>query len=541
MNRLWPGGVKFGLTTTGLAGIMTSVYNNFTHKTTYFFHDPNAHFKSYMVNLDLEIAGKGSYLIATVASDTQLTLKSYPAVGTYTYWINGLTGFPVDTVANKQTGPSITSDGTGGCYLAWTSSATIPNSIYATRIDTTGTALWDPAPGPGFRVYQDANTLSNSKNVWINRDGNELLLTWEVYNANTTSQDVYAERMTNSSLYDTAFEWGAVNVSNQIDNQTLPRIYGDDSEMFGRRGVLVPFLDQEPGSTDDLDVAMVRVMGDGASKLPPAGNGFSFFDQKPHTQSGMRTVKITDPSSSGTATGVLAVWNDAWDGQDTMVYAQRMDRVGRRYFPNGNPSRWGLAIAGDSADGGHWTAKQVALIPRGDNGGIAVWTDFRSGNADIYAQLILGDGVATIPTDLEPPVSTIISQTGSYNGNPCNSRITDVLAVDTGSLASGIQSITAGTMINMKLTANVPSGKDSVPYTVRVTDSMLNGTASVAVTDVAGNEKMENFTYCTISDTLPPLVTWDSNSTWIRIHFTENRPWDRGLDTILLTDSSNVN
>jgi len=543
MNRLWPGGVKFGLTTTG-TGILSQInIGSYWHpKYETIFHDPNAHFKSYMTNLDLEIAGKGFYLIASVASDTQLTLKSAPTFGTYSYSVGGLNGLPVDTFTNKQTGPSITSDGTGGCYLAWTSSAAIPNSIYATRIDSTGTALWDPAPGPGFKIYQSANTNNPSKNVWINRDGNELLLAWEVTNSQTNSQDVFVERMRNSSLYDTAFEWGVVNASNQIDDQTLPRIYGDDSLMFGALGVMIPFLDMEPGSSDDLDVAMVRVMGDGETTMPPAGNGFWFFDQKPHTQSGMRTVKITDDSDGGTGTGVLAVWNDAWDGTDTMVYAQRMDRVGRKYFPTiGTSNRWGLAISGDSSTTRRWTAKQVALIPRGNNGGIAVWTDFRNGNADIYAQLILGDGTANIPTDLDPPVSTVLSQTGSSDGSACNSRCTDVLAVDTGSLASGVKSILAGTMINMKLTApTFTPGTDSVPYTVCVIDSMLDGSASVATTDVAGNEKAVNVTYCTIADTLPPLVTWDSLSGWLHFHFTDSRPWDRGLDSILVTDSSNV-
>lgn len=540
MNRLWPGGVKFGLTTTGTKAVVSSSYNWFTKKTTYSFIDSSANFQSYLVNQSVTITGKGSYLIASVLSPTQLDLKSYPTNGTYAYYIPGLSGMPLDTFANKQTGPSITSDGNGGCYLAWTSSATNPNSIYATRIDSTGIALWDPAPAPGFLVYKDPYTGNHSKNVWINRDGTDLLLTWEVTNS-TKYQDVYAVRM-----HDSLFAWGAVNVSDQIDDQTLPRIYGDDSAMKvgtdSTRGVLVPFLDQEPSPSDDLDVAMVRVMGTGGTLMPATGNGFWFFDQKPHTQSGMRTVKITDASNGGTATGVLAVWNDAWDGVDTMVYAQRIDRVGRKYFPTvGTSNRWGLAISGDSSATRRWTAKQVTLIPRGTNGGIAVWTDLRNGNADIYAQLILADGVSNIPTDLDPPVSSILSQTGSFDGSACNSRCTDALAVDTGSLASGVASIVLSSKTNMKFTApTFTMGADSVAFNVCVMDSMLDGSASIAVTDVAGNERMENFTYCTIADTLPPLVTWDSSSGWLHLHFTDNRPWDRGLDSILVTDTANV-
>ncbi len=548
MNRLWPGGVKFGLATTGTTGVVKTVDEGtwWHHIYVTFLYDTSAVFQPYMTTLHLNIVGKGSYVITKASGDTLFLPSSSPS-GTYAYSIPGLTGLPLDTFQNKQTGPSITSDGTGGCYLAWTNAGVVPNGIFATRIDSTGAALWDPAPGPGFLIYKSQNTANPSKNVWINRDGDQLMLTWEVTNSENSSQEVYAQRMRNSSLYDTAMVWSntAIDVSsNEILDQTSPRIYGDDSTVLGARGALVPFLDQQPGSSDDLDIAMVRVEGDGGTLLPQAGNGFWLFDQKPHTQSGMRSVKITDDSDGRTGTGILAVWNDAWDGADTMVYAQRIDRVGRKYFPTpGTSNRWGLAISGDSSPTRRWTAKQVCLIPRGNNAGIAAWTDFRNGNADIYAQLILGDGIANIPTDLDPPVSTVLSHTGSYDGSICNSRCTDVLTVDTGSLATGINSIFASSATNMKVT--VPTftpGTDSVPYNVCVIDSLLDGSASIATADVAGNDKTVNVAYCTIPDTLAPAITWDSGSApnWITLHFRENRPWDRGIRSITALDTVNV-
>ncbi|MFI5202362.1 MAG: hypothetical protein ACHQNE_08240, partial [Candidatus Kapaibacterium sp.] len=176
MNRLWPGGVKFGLTTTGTKGVQSSSYNWYTHKTTYFFYDTSATFQPYLIGRSILI-GTATHIIAGVHGDT-LTLNNYPKNGTYAYSVPGLTGLPLDTFQNKQTGPSITSDGTGGCYLAWTSAGVVPNGILATRIDTTGIALWDPAPGPGFLIYKSQNPSNFSKNVWINRDGVQLMLTW---------------------------------------------------------------------------------------------------------------------------------------------------------------------------------------------------------------------------------------------------------------------------------------------------------------------------------------------------------------------------
>ncbi|HZK76733.1 MAG TPA: hypothetical protein VFD13_07475, partial [Candidatus Kapabacteria bacterium] len=257
MNRLWPGAVKFGLTTTGTKGIVKTVDNFYFghHHYSTFFYDTTTVFPSYIGSLHLNIVGKGTYLISKVSGDT-LTLQSPPAAGTYAYSVPGLTGLPVDTFQNKQTGPSITSDGSGGCYLAWENAGAIPNGIFATRIDSTGTALWDPAPGPGFQIYKSQNTANPSKNVWINRDGDQLLLTWEVTNSENSSQEVYAQRMRNSSLYDTELVWSSTAIdvsSNEILDQTNPRIYGDDSTVLGARGILVPFLDQQPGSSDDLD------------------------------------------------------------------------------------------------------------------------------------------------------------------------------------------------------------------------------------------------------------------------------------------------
>ncbi len=545
MNRLWRNGVKFGLATTGTKGTITTI-NIGTHshpKYITYFHDSAAHFKPYMINLSLTIVGKGSFSIAAVTSDTQLDLKSYPGEGTYSYYVQSLLGLPVDTFQNKQTGPVLTNDGLGGCFLAWTSNASNPNGIYATHIDSNGVQLWDPAPNPGFLIYASENTSNPSKNVSINRDSNELMLTWEVTNSSTGHQEVYAQRMRNNSLTDTVFEWArAIEVSaDGITDQMNPRIFSDDSSVLGARGAVIPFIFTQPGSASDFDVAMRRIEGDGGTLLPPAGNGPWFVEQKPNGQMGMKSVKLVDPDP--TRTGILAVWNDAWDGQDTMIFAQRIDRNGRKYFPTpGTSSKWGLAISGDS--GSHpWNAKQVTLVAR-DNGAIAAWTDFRNGNADIYAQLIVGDGYPASTIDLSPPITSVLSTEGSVDSvkMPCNARCTEILAKDTGEFASGIASIAAMTLTNMKFSgSSFTPGAASAQFGVCVIDSMQNGFASVNIKDVSGNNKMETVTYCTIADTLAPAVTWDSIPNGFILHFRDNRAWDRGLLSVQAASPMNVN
>ena len=548
MNRLWPNSVKYGLTTTGTNGTI-SVVNNGHGVNDTFFLDPSANFESYLNNLHLIIPGKGSYLITAVVSDSQLSLRTWPPVlGTYTYYVGNMTGLAIDTFPQKQTAPAMIGDGNGGCFLAWITGATTPSAIYGTHLDSTCTAWWDPAPQPGFRLYQSSNTLSPSTNVSMNRDSNKLLLTWEEPNPNNNSQEVYAQRIRCNTLVDTTFEWGtankAVNVtSNQILNQINPQIFSDDSSIQGVKGALVPFMDAEPGSSiDNFDIAMVRVLPNGNDLLPPAGNSFWFFEQKPHFHTDFQAVKITDRANAGTNTGLLTVWDDADPTgltQDTMLYAQRIDRIGRKYFPTpGTRNTWGLAISGNSPTK-KWSARQPCLVPRTD-GAIVAWTDYRSGTGDIYAQLILMDGSLGTPVN---PIVTVLSSTPPDNDSQCNSQCTTVLGVDTGVLKCGIESVTPAAMNNMKLGTSIfSSDADSVTFTVCVVDSFQNGTGTVNVEDSGLKVQSINFTYCTIADTTPPMIVIDTvTHNLLYIHFHDDGPWDRGLQSVSPSNFANVN
>jgi hypothetical protein len=575
MNRLWRNGVKYGLTTAGPAGVLSSVTVNIgtyykpKYVTTYYFHDPNANFECYMVGLDLNIPGKGSYVIDSISStsDTQVYIKTHPDTGTYAYSVENMTGLAIDTMPQKQVGPAIINDGKGGAFLAWTSDNTSPNAIYGTHLDSTCTTWWDPAPQPGFQLYINPNTSSPSKSVALNRDGNQLLLSWEVINAVNNSEQIFAERMRNipvgtgpgAPYKDTAFVYGfPVQVASNPIQQINPMVFSDDSVdnvngvSSGDKGLLVPFIDQEQGETDYFEISAVRVLGDGIDLLPPAGSGFWYFEQKPHMHNDFKAVTIADPANGGSNNGLLAVWDDAWDGTDTMLYAQRIDRVGRKYFPTpGTSNSWGLCIAGNAdSSTKHWSAKQPTLIPRTD-GALVAWTDLRSGTDAIYAQLILANGSLWIPSDTSSPELTVTSTTPSDNDSLCNSQCTTVFAKDTGTISgtgrllSGFDSVIA-TTTNMTLeTSNFHRGADTLSFTVCVTDSFENGSATVTVEDTSFNQTTMNFTYCTIADTSHPTITWDTlanlpNPNWLAVHISDNGPWERGLSSVVVTDSSNI-
>ncbi len=471
----------------------------------------------------------------------------------------GPSGMVVDASINHQVGPSICADGTGGCYVAWEDEGRVPSPIYARRISSSGTMLWgQPPPSPGVLIYQAPATANNpqpnSSNVSISLDGNQLLLTWEVTSATSTAnaQDILAQRMHCSTTSDTSKEFGDFPIQvtgDWLNDQTSPKIFSDDS-LIGSgsesvHGFLVPFLDLQPGSTDDVDVAMVRVLGDGLTTMPPAGNGFFFLEQQPLAQTGFKAVKITD--SDPTKDGIIAVWDDARYaslglGKDTTIFVQRIDRNGRKYFPIGGNTRLALPLCSGPNSGG-WITKQVALAPRTD-GGIAVWTDYRKGNTNpnIYAQLILMTGAISIPSDTTPPTLVIQSTTPPNIDSACQAQCTNVLAFDAGSLKSGIESVSAMSMSNMQLqTSSFAIGADSVTFSVCVMDTFQNGSGTVKVEDTSLNVRNMSFTYCTIPDIHAPRITWDSlTSHWLILHVRDDSSWDRGLKSVMVTGTSNV-
>ncbi len=142
------------------------------------------------------------------------------------------------------------------------------------------------------------------------------------------------------------------------------------------------------------------------------------------------------------------------------------------------------------------------------------------------------------------PMTTVRYQFGSYDGSFCNARCTEVVAFDTGSIRIPVLSVVADTLTNMRLSvAPNHAGADSTFYTVCVIDSMLNGSATVTITDTLGNSAVEQYEYCTIPDTLAPLVKkgnkYDTAAGPI-FYISDDQPWDRGLDTIIVTNLANL-
>jgi len=287
---------------------------------------------------------------------------------------------------NYQRNPHICEDGSGGCYTAWENSSTNPVSIYTMRTDSTGHNIWTNTVG----VYQATQGASESKNIAIARDGNELMIAWQTASANSSNgQDIYANRLRSVGTLVYGNFNSAIGIAPEvIGNQVNPQIFSDDSTGTGitpRAGLLVLYETAAAIGNTTQRVVEVRILPDGNTRQPLlTGSPSTYQISSDSGEAGYQALKV------GTGT-LLVVWNDARG--DSSIYAQRIDRDGKRYFPTfGTNYKGGEAICKRSTQ-----SKQVTFAPR-TNGGIAAWTDFRSGNSDIYAQLIFKDG--SLPVEL---------------------------------------------------------------------------------------------------------------------------------------------
>ncbi len=311
----------------------------------------------------------------------------------------GNAGTAADTAAGKQRLPAICDDGAGGCYIAWEDGSSIPYSIRANHFNASGGKYWGMY---GYTVYQTTCGTcytANASHVAVRRDGQQLMLAWEVTSMSGNGQNIMAARIRCANAYDSTQVWGhAVDVTGDMPyDQEWPQIFSDDSAMAAGadyRGILVPFEYSWPGSADNWNITMIRVLGNGVNQLPGSGLVYD-YEVQPHGQVGYRAVEVDS--------SVLTVWNDARfsSGPDTCVFAQMMDKSGNRFFPSyRTSSMWGQPICHRTT-----TAKQVAVAPRTDgtitDGAIVAWTDFRAGTnqANIYAQLLFRDG--SLPVELQ--------------------------------------------------------------------------------------------------------------------------------------------
>ncbi len=285
---------------------------------------------------------------------------------------------------SKQLEPALTDDGNGGCVLAWVTDGTVPSSIRAAQISSSGTVNWNG----GVLVYKDQLSTNPVDNVRIARDGSQYMLTFNVKDGAdaTNGWDLLAQRL----KADGTLVWNTTTSAPQISrswygDQINATVFSDDSvEANNITGLQVIYENAGTKSS----IVQTRLISDGDSFIPGYPNHMFVVS---NVSTGDQTAPVAVKIASG---DLMVSWVDKRFVTYTSIYGQRVNRWPRRFLgPSTGNSTWGEAISNHKNS----DADQVAICAR-TNGAIAVWRDNRNGNTDIYSQLIFKDG--SLPVEL---------------------------------------------------------------------------------------------------------------------------------------------
>jgi C1A family cysteine protease len=325
-------------------------------------------------------------------------------------------------------GPQITSDGSGGAFIAWNyRDASLDYDIYAQRIAPDGVLCWPDrgaaisiatedqvlkdfiSDGSGIAtvVWMDHRNGSNNKDIYaqqVDVDGNTVwaingvavctapgfqdlpvstsdgaggvIVAWEDDRAGLLSRDIYAQRIDANGVGQWILD--GVLICDTDEMLRAPSITTD-----GEGGANVVWLEEKYYITNDPECApspqnctihniyAQRVDGDG-NLVWPETDGVSVC-------TAIRDQRDVRLSLDG-AGGFVAIWRDVRDG-DYDVYGQHITSSGvADWHKNGEPLCVGSADAGSPA------------LTRSKDGRLLLsWNDNRNGNSDIFAQKLVGD------------------------------------------------------------------------------------------------------------------------------------------------------
>jgi hypothetical protein len=334
------------------------------------------------------------------------------------------------------------SDGAGGVIAAWKDQRS-GTHVFAQRLDSQATPLWDPSGG-GVGVCPGAPVQSEPELVLAGPGG--AIVVWED-GRDASDWDIYAQQI------DPAGNrlWGVdgLPVADVPDEQELPFVTTD-----GSGGAVVAWRDR----AGDDDTIYAQRLDSGGNKL--WGNDGATVCKA----SGMRADARVASDEAGGAIVVWRDWRNLGVGED--LYAQRIDKDGDALWtPDGEP----LCLAFGSQ-------RDHRLVPDGEGGVLAIWEDARAGFVDIYAQRILGDGGLLSVRDRDD------EKDGEANGetitslalrpttpNPASQSATLIFALPKAGLARLTVHDARGRLVKQLLDLEMPAGEGEIHWDGRDT------------------------------------------------------------------------
>ncbi len=303
--------------------------------------------------------------------------------------------------------PKLASDTKNGVIIVWQGMKENENhySVYAQRIDENGIVLWRP---DGVSVK---NALGSQMDPQVASDGKEgAFITWTEYGQNSVTPDIIAQNIDlNGNIL-----WAndGVAVSKSPGSQKKPVIGSNDeiiiawedngkgnydiyAQKLGKDGMVSWQTDGMPvccAPMSQVDPKLVLNDDGGATFVweDYRNNNWNIYSQRlnlsgaqmwaengvevctvPGTHYAPRLVK------SGGSSAII-VWEDYRSNKEYDIFTQKISESGEALW-----EKDGIPIC--ITDGG---SRNPQLADDGKGGAVVVWTDFRNGSPDIYAQRI---------------------------------------------------------------------------------------------------------------------------------------------------------
>jgi hypothetical protein len=254
---------------------------------------------------------------------------------------------------------SIVKDGFGGAIIIWADSRGPRQCVYAQKIDSDGNSIWtengillrDTTWGPA-RIHAVSDGKGGAIGVW--EDGYTTPFVTQV-----TAQRIDSEGQV---------KWGRngiVIAGSTGDCMYLPTVIPDD-----KGGAIVAWWvgESNPYSTK---IFVQRV--DSLGNICWTPDGILITDSIPYRLD-------YDGAVSDGEGGIIVVWTDSRNG-NCDIFAQRIDNNGTVLWDSSGVE---ICIAID------WQCTPV--ITRSEDNVIIIWSDERSGDWDLYAQMLNSNG-----------------------------------------------------------------------------------------------------------------------------------------------------
>jgi len=310
----------------------------------------------------------------------------------------------------NQINPKVIGDGTGGSIISWLDNRNESNGldVYAQKIDSSGSRLWKKEGVPvcnSTGLQTEQNTMSDGQGGAI--------ITWSDFRRSLKNSDIYAQRISGSG--DGLWDTNGIPICKAPDIQRNPELAGNENIIVvwedsgsGNYDIYAQKINRDGNigwSVDGIEICAAKyTQHDPRLAYDQEGGAIIVWEDyrninwdiyaqrldrngtKLWTVSGVPicTVRSTQYSPQlivNKDSSSIFVWEDYRTEKNYDIYATKLDPLGK-YLWNSEG-----VILSSSVDG----ARDPQIVTDGENGAIVVWTDFRSGNYDIFAQRIKGE------------------------------------------------------------------------------------------------------------------------------------------------------